>query len=158
MFTTIHKFTEGEEPISARHNVVVIADEAHRSQYGFVEGGARWMREALPHATFIGFTGTPIESADASTRRVFGPDADVYDIRQAVADGATVPIYYEPRIVKLTVDEEGAKEAEDALETLAVADEEGREAPTDVRIRMEDLVGAPERVERVAAFVVSTLR
>ena len=90
-----------------------MADEAHRSQYGFVDGGARWMREALPNATFVGFTGTPLTSATTRARaHVFGEYADVYDIRQAVEDGATVPIYYEPRIVKLTIDEAGAKAAE----------------------------------------------
>ena len=85
-----------------------MADEAHRSQYGFVEGGARWMREALPNATFVGFTGTPLERDDKNTIHVFGEYADVYDIRQAVEDGATKPLYYESRIVKLTVDEAGA--------------------------------------------------
>src|SRR5690606_1493143 len=94
IFTTIHKFTESHGKISDRWNVVVMADEAHRSQYGFVEGGARWMREALPNATFVGFTGTPLERDDKNTIHVFGPYADVYDIRQAVEDGATKPLYY----------------------------------------------------------------
>jgi type I restriction enzyme, R subunit len=100
MFTTIHKFAEAHDAISHRANVVVMADEAHRSQYGFVEGGARWMREALPNATFIGFTGTPLERDDKNTIQVFGEYSDVYDIRQAVEDGATKPLYYESRIVK----------------------------------------------------------
>ena len=91
VFTTINKFTEARDAISARANVIVIADEAHRSQYGFVEGGARWMRESLPNATFVGFTGTPIDSDDRSTANVFGEYADIYDIRQAVEDGATKP-------------------------------------------------------------------
>ena len=112
VFTTIHKFTEAHGKLSQRANVVVMADEAHRSQYGFVDGGARWMRDALPNATFVGFTGTPLTAGDRVTRNVFGDYADIYDIRQSVADGATVPIYYEPRIVKLTIDEDGATAAE----------------------------------------------
>jgi type I restriction enzyme R subunit len=154
VFTTIHKFTEGHGKISERPNIVVMADEAHRSQYGFVDGGARWMRDALPNATFVGFTGTPLMAGDRVTRHVFGEYADVYDIRQAVADGATVPIYYEPRIVKLTIDEKGAKEAERKIAEAAAADENGQEAADNVRIPIEALYGAPERLRRVAAFVV----
>jgi len=154
VFTTIHKFTEAHGTISERANVVVMADEAHRSQYGFVEGGARWMREALPNATFIGFTGTPLTSGDRVTRNVFGEYADVYDIRQAVADGATVPIYYEPRIVKLSIDETGAQEAEAKIAQYASRDKNGQETPENVRIPLEELYGAPERLERVAKFVV----
>lgn len=154
VFTTIHKFTEAHGTISERANVVVMADEAHRSQYGFVEGGARWMREALPNATFVGFTGTPLTSGDRVTRHVFGDYADVYDIRQSVADGATVPIYYEPRIVKLTVDEAGAKAAEAKIAEYATRDENGLETPENIRVPLEALYGAPERLERVAAFVV----
>jgi type I restriction enzyme R subunit len=154
VFTTIHKFTEAHGTISKRANVVVMADEAHRSQYGFVEGGARWMREALPNATFVGFTGTPLTAGDRITRHVFGDYADIYDIRQSVADGATVPIYYEPRIVKLTIDEAGARAAEAKIAEYATRDEDGRETPEDVRIRVEALYGASERLERVAKFVV----
>ena len=95
VFTTIQKFTEAHGVVSKRANIVVMADEAHRSQYGFVAGGARWMRNALPNATFVGFTGTPLERDDMNTRHVFGEYADVYDIRQAVEDGATRPLYYE---------------------------------------------------------------
>ena len=91
--------------LSNRRNIVVIADEAHRSQYDFVDGYARHMRDALPNASFIGFTGTPIELADASTRAVFGDHISVYDIQRAVEDGATVPIYYENRLAKLALDE-----------------------------------------------------
>ena len=109
VFTTIQKFAEAHGVVSERSNVVVMADEAHRSQYGFVEGGARWMHEALPNATFVGFTGTPLERDDKNTIHVFGEYADVYDIRQAVEDGATLPLYYESRIIKLKVDEEGAR-------------------------------------------------
>ncbi len=154
VFTTIHKFTEAHGKISERSNVVVMADEAHRSQYGFVDGGAKWMRDALPNATFGGFTGTPLMAGDKVTRHVFGEYADVYDIRQAVADGATVPIYYEPRIVKLTIDEAGAKKAEAAIAEAAKADEAGEEAAENIRIPIEELYGAPERLERVAKFLV----
>jgi type I restriction enzyme R subunit len=154
VFTTIHKFTEAHGKISERANIVVMADEAHRSQYGFVDGGAKWMRDALPNATFVGFTGTPLIHTDTTTRAVFGEYADVYDIRQAVADGATVPIYYEPRIVKLTIDEAGAKQAEAAIAEAAKADEAGEEAAENIRIPIEALYGAPERLERVANFIV----
>ncbi len=154
VFTTIHKFTEAHGAISERANVVVIADEAHRSQYGFVEGGARWMREALPNATFVGFTGTPLTAGDRVTRNVFGEYADVYDIREAVADGATVPIYYESRIVKLSIDEAGAQQAEAKIAQYATRDENGQATPENIRIPLEGLYGAPERLERVAKFVV----
>jgi type I restriction enzyme R subunit len=154
VFTTIHKFTEAHGKISERANVVVMADEAHRSQYGFVDGGARWMREALPNATFVGFTGTPLTAGDRVTRHVFGDYADVYDIRQSVADKATVPICYEPRIVKLTIDEAGARAAEAKIAEYATRDEDGLETPENIRIPIEELYGAPERLERVAKFVV----
>ncbi len=154
VFTTIHKFTEAHGKISERSNVVVMADEAHRSQYGFVDGGAKWMRDALPHATFVGFTGTPLMAGDKVTRHVFGEYADVYDIRQAVADGATVPIYYEPRIVKLTIDEAGATKGEAAIAEAARADEAGEEAAENIRIPIEELYGSPDRIERVAKFIV----
>ncbi len=100
--------TEGEDQhplLSNRRNIVVIADEAHRSQYDFIDGFARHMREALPNASFIGFTGTPIELTDKNTRAVFGDYVSIYDIERAVKDGATVPIYYESRLVKLEIDE-----------------------------------------------------
>lgn len=148
------KFIEARGAISERANVVVMADEAHRSQYGFVEGGARWMREALPNATFVGFTGTPLKEGDRITRNVFGEYADIYDIRQSVADGATVPIYYEPRIVKLTINDAGAKAAEEKIAEYAARDEDGRETPENIRIPLEELYGADERLERVAKFVV----
>ncbi len=154
VFTTIQKFAEAHGVISPRSNVVVMADEAHRSQYGFVEGGARWMREALPNATFIGFTGTPLERDDKNTMHVFGEYADVYDIRQAVEDGATKPLYYESRIVKLKVDEEGARVAQDEVEYLVNADRKGTEAENRFRVPLESLVGAPERIDRLAAFIV----
>ena len=115
IFTTMQKFEESSEPLSDRKNIVVMADEAHRSQYGLSEkvnsegeikvGNARVIRDALPNATFIGFTGTPIEAKDRNTREVFGNYIDVYDMTQAVADGATTPVYYESRVVKLKLDE-----------------------------------------------------
>lgn len=154
IFTTIHKFTEEHGIISERANVVVMADEAHRSQYGFTEGGARWMREALPNATFVGFTGTPLDRDDRSTPRVFGEYADIYDIRQAVEDGATKPIYYESRIIKLLVNEMGAAVAEAELDAAAKASDTGEDLDESVRVPLEALVGAPERIEREAAFIV----
>ncbi len=154
VFTTIQKFAEAHGVVSERSNVVVMADEAHRSQYGFVEGGARWMREALPKATFVGFTGTPLERDDKNTIHVFGEYADVYDIRQAVEDGATRPLYYESRIIKLRVDEEGARVAEKKVEYLANLDGNGAEAEDNIRVPLESVVGAPERIERLATFIV----
>lgn len=154
VFTTIHKFTEAHGNISERSNVVVMADEAHRSQYGFVDGGARWMRDALPNATFVGFTGTPLERDDKNTIHVFGEYADVYDIRQAVEDGATKPLYYESRIVKLTVDDASATAAEKELGEATAADRSGNEPEDNVRIPLEALVGAEDRIDRLAAFIV----
>ena len=111
VFTTIQKFYPEEKgdthpALSERRNIVVIADEAHRSQYDFVDGFARHMRDALPNASFVGFTGTPIEQQDANTRAVFGDYISIYDIRRSVEDRATVPIYYEGRLAKLELDEQ----------------------------------------------------
>lgn len=153
IFTTIYKFTEEHGEISKRADVVVIADEAHRSQYGFVEGGARWMRQALPSATFVGFTGTPLERDDKNTSHVFGEYVDVYDIRQAVEDHATVPLYYESRIVKLTMDDAGAAAAEAELAGVTKADAVGEDAPERITIPLAQLAGAPERMEQIASFV-----
>ncbi len=110
VFTTIQKFFPEEKgdthpQLSDRRNIVVIADEAHRSQYDFIDGFAAHMRDALPNASFVGFTGTPIELRDANTRAVFGDYISIYDIQRAVQDGATVPIYYESRLAKLALDE-----------------------------------------------------
>ena len=106
VFTTIQKFFPDEKgdthpTLSERRNIVVIADEAHRSQYDFIDGFARHMRDALPNASFVGFTGTPIETRDANTRAVFGEHISIYDIQRSVEDRATVPIYYESRLAKL---------------------------------------------------------
>ena len=154
VFTTIHKFAEAHGVVSERSNIVVMADEAHRSQYGFVKGGARWMREALPNATFVGFTGTPLERDDRNTIHVFGEYADIYDIRQAVDDGATRPLYYESRIIKLRVDEEGTHVAEKEFEYLSNADGDWDGTEGSIRVPPVSLVGAQERIERLAAFVV----
>ena len=125
IFTTMQKFEESNEPLSERHNIIVMADEAHRSQYGLKEkidsktgeikiGSARIIRNSLPHATYIGFTGTPIAMKDRNTREVFGDYIDIYDMTQAVEDGATRPVYYESRVIKLKLDKE----------TLALIDKE----------------------------------
>jgi type I restriction enzyme R subunit len=156
VFTTIQKF-EKREPVSERGNIVVLADEAHRSQYGLLDGGARWMRDALPNATFIGFTGTPLERDDRSTPAVFGDYADIYDIRQAIDDNATVPIYYDMRLVKLLPDEAGIREAEDQLKLIAPAaeaDAAGREIDPAVTVKLQDLAGAERRVTLIAREIV----
>ena len=129
IFTTMQKFEESSEPLSDRKNIVVMADEAHRSQYGFSEkvnsegeikvGNARVIRDALPNATFIGFTGTPIEAKDRNTREVFGDYIDVYDMTQAVADGATTPVYYESRVVKLRLDESTLRMIDNEYDAMA---------------------------------------
>lgn len=154
VFTTMQKFVQRGVAINDRSNVVVLADEAHRSQYGFLAGGARWMREALPNATFVGFTGTPLERSDRSTRAVFGDDIDVYDIRQSIEDKATVPIYYEMRLVKLLPDEAGIAAAQRLLDVISEADKEGANVPSEIDIPFRDLVGARERLKIVAREIV----
>lgn len=154
VFATIQKFAEAHGVISERANVVVLADEAHRSQYSFVEGGARWMREALPNATFVGFTGTPLERDDKNTVHVFGEYSDIYDIRQAVEDGATRPLYYESRIIKLKIDEQGAQHAEREVEYVVNAQRGGEAAEDRIRVPLESLVGAQERIDRLSRFIV----
>lgn len=137
IFTTMQKFEESDEPLSERTNIIVMADEAHRSQYGLSEkikmtkddegndvakrvvGAARIIRNSLPNATYIGFTGTPISIKDRNTREVFGDYIDIYDMTQAVQDGATRPVYYESRVVKLKLDERVIKEIDDQYEALA---------------------------------------
>jgi type I restriction enzyme R subunit len=154
IFTTIQKFQEAGEPVSKRPNIVVLADEAHRSQYGFLKGGARWMRQAIPNATFVGFTGTPLERDDRSTPAVFGDYADIYDIHQAIEDQATVPIFYEMRLVSLHPDEEGVRDAETELAGVLEADREGLGDPIYLEIHLEELVGASRRLEIVAKEIV----
>lgn len=180
IFTTIQKFFPEEEQekypeLSSRKNIVVIADEAHRTQYGFEAktkylkdaagnetgtkisyGFAKHLRDALPHATFIGFTGTPVENTDRNTKAVFGEYIDVYDIAQAVEDGATVRIYYESRLAKIhlreeqkdNIDEELSLAAEDAPEYV-VQNAKAKWA------RLEAIVGHPERVKEVANDIVT---
>ena len=112
------------------------------------------MREALPNATFVGFTGTPLERDDKNTISVFGEYVDVYDIRQAVEDGATRPLYYESRIIKLKVDEDGARVAAEEVEYVVNAERSGEPVEERIRVPLESLVGAQERIERLATFIV----
>jgi type I restriction enzyme, R subunit len=160
IFTTVHKFfptaTEAKFPLlSDRRNIVVIADEAHRSQYDFVDGFAGHMRSALPRASFIGFTGTPIEKADANTRAVFGDYVSVYDIESAVKDGATVPIYYESRLAKLALDDRKKPKLDEEFDEATEGEEtEHKEKLKTKWAALEALVGATERVNLVAADLV----
>jgi type I restriction enzyme R subunit len=156
VFTTIQKFFPEEKGdhhplLTARRNIVVIADEAHRSQYGFIDGFARHMRDALPNASFIGFTGTPIEHTDASTRAVFGDYISVYDIQQAVDDGATVPIYYEGRLSKLALDESERPNIDPGFEELTEREEEARNERLKSKwAQLEAVVGAEKRIGMIA--------
>jgi type I restriction enzyme R subunit len=160
VFTTIHKFFPEEKgdrhpTLSERRNIVVIADEAHRSQYDFIDGFARHMRDALPHASFIGFTGTPIELADANTRAVFGDYISVYDIQRAVADGATVPIYYESRLAKLALDEAERPKIDPDFEEATEGEEvERKEKLKSKWAQLEAVVGAEKRLALVAQDIV----
>lgn len=160
VFTTIQKFmpeTRGDTfpLLSDRSNIVVIADEAHRSQYDFIDGFARHMRDALPNASFIGFTGTPIDAADKSTRSVFGDYVSVYDIQRAVEDGATVPIYYESRLAKLELKAEELPRLDDAFDELTEGEElEGREKLKTKWSALEALVGTDRRVQLIAKDLV----
>jgi type I restriction enzyme, R subunit len=160
VFTTIQKFlpdeTGGRMPaLSERHNIVVIADEAHRSQYDMIDGLARHMRDALPNASFIGFTGTPIEKTDANTRAVFGDYVRVYDIERAVRDGATVPIYYESRIAKLSLKEDLLPKIDEEFEEITEDEEEDRRERLKTRwAALEALVGDPKRIEVIAKDLV----
>ena len=155
IFTTIQKFAERDEPVSQRSNIVVLADEAHRSQYGFLRGGARWMRENLPNATFVGFTGTPVEGDDRSTRGVFGNDVDIYDIKQAIDDNATVPIFYEMQLIKLLQDDEGISEAERLIADIADLRESGAGSKPDITVPLEQLAGSSGRLETLATQISS---
>ncbi|MGQ9635867.1 MAG: type I restriction endonuclease subunit R [Bryobacteraceae bacterium] len=161
IFTTVQKFfpTEGEDQhplLSDRRNIVVIADEAHRSQYDFIDGFARHMREALPNASFIGFTGTPIELEDKNTRAVFGNYVSIYDIERAVKDGATVPIYYESRLAKLTLDENEKPKLDEEFEELTEGEEvEHKERLKTKWAQLEALVGTEKRIALIAEDIVS---
>jgi type I restriction enzyme, R subunit len=160
VFTTIQKFFPEERGdrhpvLSDRRNIVVIADEAHRSQYDFIDGFARHMRDALPHASFIGFTGTPIEKADASTRAVFGDYISVYDIQRAVADGATVPIYYENRLAKLELRESERPRIDLDFEEVTEGEEvERKEQLKSKWAQQEAVVGSENRLALVARDLV----
>jgi type I restriction enzyme R subunit len=160
VLTTIQKFLPEEKrdkyPVLCdRRNIVVIADEAHRSQYDFIDGYARHMRDALPHASFIGFTGTPIELQDANTRAVFGDYISVYDIQRAVQDGATVPIYYESRLAKLALDEAERPKIDPGFEEATEGEEvERKEKLKSKWAQLEAVVGAEKRLKLVAADIV----
>lgn len=178
VFTTIQKFSPEEgnvyDELSARENIVVIADEAHRSQYGFkaktvddkdeqgevvgqktVYGYAKYMRDALPNATYLGFTGTPIESTDVNTPAVFGNYVDIYDIAQAVEDGATVRIYYESRLAKVALTEEGrqlVEELDDELEQEELTETQKAKAKW---TQLEALIGSEKRIKSIAQDIVN---
>lgn len=173
IFTTIQKFFPEENReeyplLSDRDNIVVIADEAHRSQYGFkakvirnedealiTYGYAKYVRDALPNASFIGFTGTPIEQADKSTPAVFGNYVDIYDIEQAIKDGATVPIYYESRLAKLELKPEERPKIDEEFEEVTEGEEiEKKERLKSKWAQLEKVVGAPSRIKKIAGDIV----
>ena len=161
VFTTIQKFFPEEKgdrhpELSRRRNIVVIADEAHRSQYDFIDGYARHMRDALPNASFIGFTGTPIELEDANTRAVFGDYISVYDIERSVEDRATVPIYYESRLAKLTLDEAERPKIDPDFEEVTEGEEVGRKEKLKTKwAQLEAVAGAGPRLRLIAQDIVS---
>ncbi len=178
VFTTIQKFQPDEgniyEKLSDRKNIVVIADEAHRTQYGFkaktiddkdengnvvgkkvVYGFAKYMRDALPNATYLGFTGTPIESSDVNTPAVFGSYIDVYDIARAVDDGATVRIYYEGRLAKINLSSEGKKLVDELDDELEKEDLSLSQQIKAKWTQLEALVGSPDRLKQIALDIVT---
>ena len=160
VFTTIQKFFPDERGdthplLSDRRNIIVIADEAHRSQYDFIDGFARHMRDALPNASFLGFTGTPIELEDANTRAVFGDYISVYDIQRSEEDGATVPIYYEGRLAKLVLDESEKPNIDPDFEEATEGEEiEHKEALKTKWAQLEAVVGSGNRVTQIAQDLV----
>lgn len=177
IFTTIQKFQPEEgnvfETLSARENIIVIADEAHRTQYGFsaktvddkddngnvigkkiVYGFAKYMRDALPNATYLGFTGTPIESTDVNTPAVFGNYVDIYDIAQAVEDGATVRIFYESRLAKVKLTEEGKELVDELDDELDQEDLTATQKAKSKWTQLEALIGGKQRVQNIAADIV----
>ena len=160
VFSTIQKFFPDEKAdrhplLSERRNIVVIADEAHRSQYDFIDGFARHMRDALPNASFIGFTGTPIELQDANTRAVFGDYISIYDIQRAVEDRATVPIYYESRLAKLALDERERPRIDPGFEEATEGEEVDRKEKLKTRwAQLEAVVGTEQRLRLVAGDIV----
>jgi type I restriction enzyme R subunit len=161
VFTTIQKFFPEEKGdrhplLSDRRNIVVIADEAHRSQYDFIDGFAKHMRDALPNASFIGFTGTPIELADKNTRAVFGDYIDIYDIQRAVEDGATVPIYYESRLARLELKPEERPKIDPEFEEVTEGEEIERKEKLKTKwAALEALVGTEKRINLIARDLVN---
>ena len=164
VFSTIQKFGLSQADknagrpfplLSERLNVVVMVDEAHRSNYDFVDGFARHLRDGLPNATYIGFTGTPIESADRSTQQVFGDYIDVYDLTQAVTDGATVKVFYEPRLAKVELPTEAHQSLDAAFtEATSGTEEDARERLKTRWARVEAIVGSDKRIGELAADIV----
>jgi type I restriction enzyme R subunit len=169
IFTTIQKFSPDENEtkfpaLTSRRNVFVFTDEAHRSQYGFSAridkdkfkvGYAQHLRDALPNATFIAFTGTPVAEFDRDTRAVFGDEIDIYDMAQANADGATVPIYYESRLIQLELPDDAKKELNELAEDLIEDEEENIQASLKKRwAELEQIVGAEPRLEKIAQDIV----
>ncbi len=164
IFTTIHKFHKflpeerGDRlpTLSDRSNIVVIADEAHRSQYDFIDGFAAHMRSALPNASFIAFTGTPLELADRNTRAVFGDYISIYDVQRAIEDGATVPIYYESRLAKLELPEELKPQVDEEFEEVTENEEvERKERLKSKWAQLEAIVGSERRLRVIAEDIVS---
>lgn len=167
IFTTMQKFEESEEALSERRNIIVMADEAHRGQYGLKEkvdtktgeikiGAARMVRDALPHATFIGFTGTPISMKDRNTREVFGDYIDIYDMTQAVEDGATRPVYYESRVIKLKLDEKTLKLIDAEYDLMAhQADQEVIERSKKELGRMEAILGNEKTIRSLVDDILN---
>ena len=168
IFTTIQKFEEGEDVISERDNIIFIVDEAHRSQYSlekklnrktgeFQVGYAKKMRDSLPNATFIAFTGTPIEYADKNTRILFGDYIDIYDMTQAVLDNATVPIYYENRVAKLKLDEEVLKEIDDEYNYIVENDEADADTVNKSKeelAKLETVIGSQDRLDMLSKDII----
>ena len=164
IFTTMQKFEEADSALSERHNIVVMADEAHRGQYGFEKinedgkvhiGTARLIRDALPNATFIGFTGTPIAMKDRNTREVFGDYIDIYDMTQAVEDGATRPVFYESRVVHLNLDEKILKKIDAEYDLLAEhAEPYAIEKSKKELGQMESILGAPQTIDALCKDIV----
>ena len=173
IFTTMQKFEESNEPLSERHNIIVMADEAHRGQYGLAEkikitknedgdevakriiGTARIIRNTLPNATYIGFTGTPISAKDRSTREVFGDYIDIYDMTQAVEDGATRPVYYESRVIKLNLDENTLKLIDAEYDLMALnADDEVIEKSKKELGQMEAVLGNDNTINSLVCDII----
>jgi len=161
VFTTIQKFLPDQKGdsfprLSDRRNIIVIADEAHRSQYDFIDGFARHMRDALPNASFIGFTGTPIELRDRVTRAVFGDYISIYDIQRAVQDGATVKIFYESRLAKLELDEKEKPHLDEEFEEITEGEEEAHKEKLKTKwAALEAVVGTEKRIRLIAQDLVN---